>query len=265
MEFGEKLRFLRLVQGLSQKELASMAGTSSPYLARYEASVNRPKRATTLLLAQSLRVRVEWLDYGVGAPFLLRVWVPVREEDTKKHRETVIRGVETLFPEFLSSNNVLHVVRYAGGNNDVHYLIAFKAMDSTGKCANDISVVIIFVDDGLDLIVGKHLTECKITVNDCDITSVNVNSDIDSSDLFEFYIGNLSAEIAGVEPFKYISDYVENEKNKESRQLWTIPVSFVIESDAEITQKEAEKLIYEAAESLNFNTNLGVKLKFEIK
>lgn len=265
MEFGKKLRFLRLMQGLSQKKLALMAGTSSPYLARYEASVNRPKRDTTLVLAQILRVRVEWLDYGIGAPFLLRVWVPVRDEDTKKHRETVIRGVEALLPEFLSSNNILHAVRYAGGNNDVHYLIAFKAVDSTGKLANDTSVVIIFVDDELDSIVGKHLIGSNITVNNWDSTLVNVTSDIDSTGLFTFYIENLSTKIAGVDTYKYISDYVESEKNQEHKQLWTIPVSVVVESNSEITRKEAEKLIYEAIETLNSNSTSAVKLKFEIK
>lgn len=260
MEFGKKLRLLRLMQGLSQKDLACLVGTTPPYLARYEASVNHPKRDATMMLSQSLRVSVEWLDFSTGAPFLLRVWAPFREGGTKKHKAAVIRGAETLLPEFLSNTKILHVVRYAGGANDVHYLIAFHAMDSRGRFAHDISVVIIFVDDELDKIVGKYFGINELKVHELDSSSLNVTPDINSSDIFAFYIENLSHIISFIDVDQYISDFIRSEAFEEEKRSWIIPVRICVNSPIEITQKKAEKILFEAIESFGANSVPGVKL-----
>ncbi|QXE92676.1 helix-turn-helix domain-containing protein [Geomonas subterranea] len=265
MEFGRKLRFLRLMQGMSQKDLACLVGTTPPYLARYEASVNHPKRDVTLMLSRSLRVSVEWLDFSTGAPFLLRVWAPFGEGDSKKHRAAVIREAEALFPEFLSSTNILHVVRYTGGNSDVHYLIAFQAIDSREKPAHDISVVIIFVKDELDEIISNCFDSSGIKLYEWDNNSVNVDPDIDSADVFEFYIENLSIKLPTVDAKKYISDYIRSESFEEEKLSWLIPINIYVRSNTELSQKKAEKLLYQAIENFNLNSSSGVKLEVQKK
>ncbi|QWV98584.1 helix-turn-helix domain-containing protein [Geomonas nitrogeniifigens] len=264
MDFGKKLRFLRLMQGVSQTALASLVGTSPPYLARYEASINRPKRDATLMLAQSLRVSVEWFDYCSGAPFLFRVWAPLREKDTKKHRAAIIRGAETLFPEFLSSNKILCAVRHVSKYN-VHYLIAFKALDTTGKLADETSIVIIFVDEELDKILMKCCDDCQIDVGERDNSLLSVTPDADSLEVFESYLEAISKTLPGIDVCKYSHDFSKSENFEGQKRSWTFSLNVEVISDKEITRKEAQKQLYDAIENLDFKSNQSLKIILQNK
>jgi len=264
MDFGTKLRFLRLVQGLSQTTLASLVGTSPPYLARYEAAVNRPKRDATLMLAQSLRVSVEWLDYGSGAPFLFRVWAPLREEGTKKHRAAVIRGTEALFPEFLSANKILYVVRYVSKYN-VHYLMAFKAQDATGKLVDDASIVIIFVDDELDEILIKCFAGRHIDVDEVDNSQLDVTPDADSLDVFECYLETITKKVQLFNVAKYTNDFLRSENFEGQKRAWVFNININVTSDVEITRKEAQKILYDAIKNLDVRYRPGLRLIIQNK
>lgn len=57
MAFGEVLRELRLVQGLSQEELSFAAGRHRTYVSLLERGKNSPSLNTLWLLADALAVR----------------------------------------------------------------------------------------------------------------------------------------------------------------------------------------------------------------
>src|SRR2546428_8489403 len=60
---GQRLKRLRLDRGLSQRELSS-PGVSYAYISRIEAGARTPSVKALRMLAQKLRVSVEYLETG---------------------------------------------------------------------------------------------------------------------------------------------------------------------------------------------------------
>ena len=65
---GERVRFLRLVKGLSQEELAARVGVSRATINYTENENSHPNGATSSALANALGCNVFWLVTGLGAP-----------------------------------------------------------------------------------------------------------------------------------------------------------------------------------------------------
>lgn len=83
--FGERLKFVRSVTGLSQAGLAKQAGSSRSMISSYEAGLRLPRGATLLRLAKALGVSAQWLMEGEGA-MEARDWMT-----SQPHLETAIQ------------------------------------------------------------------------------------------------------------------------------------------------------------------------------
>lgn len=70
MDAGHEIRAARIAAGLSQKELADLAGTSQPAVAMYESGTREPGAATfdRLLAAAGARLRVETGHMRIRTP-----------------------------------------------------------------------------------------------------------------------------------------------------------------------------------------------------
>lgn len=69
MELAERVRHARVHRGLSQRQLAAMAGLSHAYLSIFEGGSGRiehPTLATIERLAAAMDLPVEWLAFGLG-------------------------------------------------------------------------------------------------------------------------------------------------------------------------------------------------------
>lgn len=64
MNFGDKLKRLRLASGLTQDELAVKLGTSKQSISRYENSEREPNIRTAKAIASALNVSLEELAQG---------------------------------------------------------------------------------------------------------------------------------------------------------------------------------------------------------
>lgn len=64
MNFGDKLKRLRLASGLTQDELAAKLGTSKQSISRYENSEREPNIRTAKAIANALNVSLEELAQG---------------------------------------------------------------------------------------------------------------------------------------------------------------------------------------------------------
>ena len=65
MSIGIRIKQLRLVHGLSQKELASAIGISAPSLSDIENEITKSLKADTLLaLSKALSCSPYWIYYG---------------------------------------------------------------------------------------------------------------------------------------------------------------------------------------------------------
>ena len=62
--FGERLRQLRMQKGLSQVELANLAGVNSNHLSRYERGDSKPTARYLKILADCLGVSTDYLYDG---------------------------------------------------------------------------------------------------------------------------------------------------------------------------------------------------------
>jgi len=61
VEFGERLRIIRTQKGISQEQLARMAGTSQRMIAHYESRIKRPSIDKVKKFAVALGISVEEL------------------------------------------------------------------------------------------------------------------------------------------------------------------------------------------------------------
>jgi len=63
--FGERLRQLRMQRGLSQVDLAKMAGVNSNHISRYERGDSKPTARYLKILADCLEVSTDYLYDGI--------------------------------------------------------------------------------------------------------------------------------------------------------------------------------------------------------
>ncbi|GIU52053.1 DNA-binding protein RDGA [Shewanella sairae] len=66
--FGERLRILRVRDGLSQRELAKAMNVSPMAVSQWETNTSEPKMTNLRLLSTFFGVSIEWLSSGQSAP-----------------------------------------------------------------------------------------------------------------------------------------------------------------------------------------------------
>lgn len=59
--FGQRLKELREENGLSQRQLAAIIGTSQPNLQRWEKGQFEPDQKTTIIIADFFNVSIDYL------------------------------------------------------------------------------------------------------------------------------------------------------------------------------------------------------------
>ncbi len=65
-QFGERLRILRKIHGLTQAEFANRIQISQPGLGRYEAGLRVPDIFVTMKIVDEFGCSLEWLACGRG-------------------------------------------------------------------------------------------------------------------------------------------------------------------------------------------------------
>jgi len=100
MEKKDRLRALRILNGLTQSDLARTAGLKQPAIASFELGKYSLKDAAARRLADALRVDPEYLLLGRPIPEWL-VWAP---KGGKSQIKSLFHDIESLLPQFWQEN-----------------------------------------------------------------------------------------------------------------------------------------------------------------
>jgi transcriptional regulator with XRE-family HTH domain len=100
MEKKDRLRALRILNGLTQSDLASAAGLKQPAIASFELGKYSLKDAAARRLAEALGVEPEYLLLGNPVPEWL-VWAP---KGARSQIKSLCLDIETLLPQFWQEN-----------------------------------------------------------------------------------------------------------------------------------------------------------------
>lgn len=103
MEKKDRLRALRILNGLTQSDLARAAGLKQPAIASFELGKYSLKDAAARRLADALRVDPEYLLFGSPVPEWL-VWAP---KGGKSQIKSLFRDIGTLLPQFWQENGLV--------------------------------------------------------------------------------------------------------------------------------------------------------------
>ncbi len=68
--YGERLKTIRNLTGLKQKELAKILGVSGAAISKLEANINSPSASVHANLLTKLNVNLNWFISGKGSIFL---------------------------------------------------------------------------------------------------------------------------------------------------------------------------------------------------
>lgn len=133
---GERIKLLRLIQGMTQQNLCDMVGTVPQYLTRYESGkVAMPVRLVAKF-GDALGTRPGWISYGQGDPFTFLVGAPVEKDAPGYAVSMVVKGLSSgLLTKFRQETGIRHTVKielvdgviYAlAGNRFLLMIVAFK-------------------------------------------------------------------------------------------------------------------------------------------
>ena len=103
VQFGKRLKKLRLVKGLKQKEFANSIGITVSYLSQIENGEKGMSLDTLSLLSVKFGVNIDWLITGEGPMFReeernLQERIQELEAELKKMEETEEEGEDTRVP-----------------------------------------------------------------------------------------------------------------------------------------------------------------------
>lgn len=117
MKIRHRIKLLRLLFGLTQDELVSLAGISRPSLVNYEQGEYNPIDDIVIRLADIFDVEPGYLRYG--SPMIRNhVWIPSIPKHFKR-KQAIYDEFEKLFPEFIQENAFTCLVtgKLADGNH----------------------------------------------------------------------------------------------------------------------------------------------------
>ena len=113
MNFGDKLKRLRLASGLTQDELAAKLGTSKQSISRYENSEREPNIRTAKAIASALNVSLEELAQGFAQQALSPdALSPDERQLIDDYRELTPAG-----QEYIRQTMAMAKMSYSGKNN----------------------------------------------------------------------------------------------------------------------------------------------------
>lgn len=113
MKYGERIREIRTMLKINQKEMANILGISQSYLSGIELGIKKPNAEVIMRLLWELNVKISWLKNGVGRIFsenfnYLTEAKNVREEiigyKGKRRGETLFKNEGLLFFTIESDN-----------------------------------------------------------------------------------------------------------------------------------------------------------------
>lgn len=269
MQTGQKLKFMRLVQGLSQQELSKEVGALPPYLARYESGVNEPKKSMTLRLANALGVNVEWLVYSTKAPFVFLASRPIKVDTPARQANTVANGISALLPALLKSAEVEGCLRF---NNQMtssrYFLFIFHSLDPQAKGVDQQSVLLLFASPLLHETIDTVLQELDITVQD--LLYQGEEPDSLHADEASTFLRNVLEQAKTIQGISMDIDgcmaaWQQNRRKGQKARAtkWPIPVLMTLESPEEITRETALNAISKAIDSAVLPAGMTLKLQRE--
>ncbi len=112
---------LRLLFGLTQEELASLAGISRPSLVNYELGEYSPIDDIVIRLSDIFDVEPGYLRYG-SSMIRNHVWIPSIPKHSQR-KQNIIDELEKLFPEFIQENQFTGLV--TGTLSDGNHTLLF--------------------------------------------------------------------------------------------------------------------------------------------
>lgn len=121
MKTGHRIKLLRLLFGLTQEELASLAGISRPSLVNYELGEYSPIDDIVIRLSDIFDVEPGYLRYG-SSMIRNHVWIPSIPKHSQR-KQNIIDELEKLFPEFIQENQFTGLV--TGTLSDGNHTLLF--------------------------------------------------------------------------------------------------------------------------------------------
>lgn len=121
MKTGHRIKLLRLLFGLTQEELASLAGISRPSLVNYELGEYSPIDDIVIRLSDIFDVEPGYLRYG-SSMIRNHVWIPSIPKHSQR-KQNIIDELEKLFPEFIQENQFTGLVK--GTLSDGNHTLLF--------------------------------------------------------------------------------------------------------------------------------------------
>lgn len=121
MKTGHRIKLLRLLFGLTQEELANLAGISRPSLVNYELGEYSPIDDIVIRLSDIFDVEPGYLRYG-SSMIRNHVWIPSIPKHSQR-KQNIIDELEKLFPEFIQENQFTGLV--TGTLSDGNHTLLF--------------------------------------------------------------------------------------------------------------------------------------------
>lgn len=136
--FSERLKLVRYAYGLSQKDIAGMAGTFIQNVSRWEKKSYEPRAEIKKKIAEALNLTVNWFITGVGFPFRTGKIIHVKPQP--KH---FVYSLQLLSIGITCSDRT-KVIFFSADMNDAYYFLYFYIKDTEG------SIVSIYTPLGYD-------------------------------------------------------------------------------------------------------------------
>lgn len=108
MKTGSRIKLMRLLLGLTQEELAGLAGISRPSLVNYEQGEYSPIDDISVRLAGIFGVEPGYLRYGTPV-VQNQVWIPSIPKHAQR-RQNLIDELGNLLPDFIAENSFSGVI-----------------------------------------------------------------------------------------------------------------------------------------------------------
>ena len=134
MEFGDRLKQIRLNRTLKQDEIAEMLGVDRSTYTNYENNTRFPTKETLIKILTVLKISIDYLVSGEAIEYLV-------DEEVESYMVPVIDSL-SLKKDSISWDNVLYykasILPHGEGNNHFYYKVAFKIKDNERIKENDL-------------------------------------------------------------------------------------------------------------------------------
>ena len=226
---GERIRFLRLIQGMTQKTLCDVLGIVPPHLARYESGkVSIPVRLVSKF-SEALGTRPGWISYGEGTPFTFLIGTPAEKDASGHAVSTVLKGLSSgLLTNFRQETAVRHTVKVELVDSVVYAL------------AGDSFLLLIIAFKPVSQVLSRCAGQGMETVSVVGATAAKIAEGEGRKDLLKI----LSALSKKVLPLnvKGLADMWERRfVFMTSRKEW--PVTLMVKSGERMTREDAERVL----------------------